>query len=39
MQQAVFSLNTVRARVTKRFQAFNMMAVDMDSAIVEKVVI
>jgi len=37
MESAAFSLNTVRARVMKRFKSFNMMAVDMDSETVDKV--
>jgi len=37
LDAAAFSLNTVRARVQKRFSAFNMLAVKMDSAVLEKV--
>jgi len=37
LESAAFTLNTIRARVQKRFSAFNMMAVDMDSETLEKV--
>ncbi|XP_072030264.1 aqualysin-1-like [Amphiura filiformis] len=37
INSAAFSLNNVRARVQKRFAAFNMLAVDMDSQVLEKV--
>ncbi|XP_072030115.1 aqualysin-1-like [Amphiura filiformis] len=37
MESASFSLNTVRARVQKKFKSFNMLAVDMDEEVLEKV--
>merc|ERR1711971_33543 len=37
LESAAFTLNTLRARVQKRFSAFNMMAVDMESETLEKV--
>merc|ERR1711971_120053 len=37
LESAAFTLNTLRARVQRRFSAFNMMAVDMESETLEKV--